>query len=304
MAAIERKPYMDRIDRLKQRVLKTKPEMDLENAIILTKGFQESEGQPLCIRKAYAFKKQCLEKTVKIWGDELIVGNAGSKQRGGILSVDTCWSVLDEELDTISTRPYDPFYLRPEDRKAFEEIIRPYWKGRSTYEQWLVQCPDFAATLRDCGALYINRKSVRGWGETTAGYSRVIKEGMEGIKAHIHKVLDTLDITRPGDYEKIEYLKAMELAADGISALGHRYARRESWQRQSRMRSAEKNCYRLQRPAIRFRKNRRVPSARRFSRCIFTRPVFSWSRMQQATTRDVWISIFTHFIRQISRLAV
>ena len=32
MAAIERKPYMDRIDRLKQRVLKTKPEMDLENA--------------------------------------------------------------------------------------------------------------------------------------------------------------------------------------------------------------------------------------------------------------------------------
>lgn len=117
MAAIERKPYMDRIDRLKQRVLKTKPEMDLENAIILTKGFQESEGQPLCIRKAYAFKKQCLEKTVKIWGDELIVGNAGSKQRGGILSVDTCWSVLDEELDTISTRPYDPFYLRPEDRK-------------------------------------------------------------------------------------------------------------------------------------------------------------------------------------------
>ena len=224
MAATERKPYMDRIDRLKQRVLKTKPEMDLENAIILTKGFQESEGQPLCIRKAYAFKKQCLEKTVKIWGDELIVGNAGSKQRGGILSVDTCWSVLDEELDTISTRPYDPFYLRPEDRKAFEEIIRPYWKGRSTYEQWLVQCPDFAATLRDCGALYINRKSVRGWGETTAGYSRVIKEGMEGIKAHIHKVLDTLDITRPGDYEKIEYLKAMELAADGISALGHRYA--------------------------------------------------------------------------------
>lgn len=153
-----------------------------------------------------------------------MVGNAGSKQRGGILSVDTCWSVLDEELDTISTRPYDPFYLRPEDRKAFEEIIRPYWKGRSTYEQWLVQCPDFAATLRDCGALYINRKSVRGWGETTAGYSRVIKEGMEGIKAHIHKVLDTLDITRPGDYEKIEYLKAMELAADGISALGHRYA--------------------------------------------------------------------------------
>ena len=224
MEVVKRKAYMERIDRLKARVLATRPEMDLENAIILTKGFQEAEGLPLCIKKAHAFKKQCMEKTVPIWPDELIVGNAGSKQRGGILSVDKCWSVLDAELDTISTRKYDPFYLREEDRKAFEEIIRPYWKGRSTYEQWLAQCPDFAGVMRDCGALYINRKAVRGWGETTAGYETVIREGMEGILAHIDRVMETLDVCRAGDYEKIEYLKAMRLAAEGIAALGHRYA--------------------------------------------------------------------------------
>ena len=44
MAAIERKPYMDRMDRLKQRVLKTKPEMDLENAKIMTESFKETAG--------------------------------------------------------------------------------------------------------------------------------------------------------------------------------------------------------------------------------------------------------------------
>ena len=172
----ERKPFMDRIDRLKARVLATRPEMDLEDAVILTKGFQESEGEMHVIQKAHAFRKQCREKSVKIWDDELIVGNAGSKQRGGLLSVDTCWSVLEEELDTISTRRYDPFYLTDEDRKAFEEIIRPYWKGRSTYEKWLVQCPKEAAILRDCGAVYINRKAVRGFGETTAGYETIIKD--------------------------------------------------------------------------------------------------------------------------------
>ena len=165
--------------------------------------------------------------------------------------------------------------------------------------------PDFAATLRDCGLFTstVNR-FVAG-----ARRLRVIPESLKKAWRESRcisiKVLDTLDITRPGDYEKIEYLKAMELAADGISALGHRYAAEAR-----KLAEAEpdekrrKNCYRLQGPAIRFRKNRRVPSARRFSRCIFTRPVFSWSRMQQATTRDVWISIFTHFIRQISRLAV
>ncbi len=272
----ERKSYMDRIDRLKQRVLNTRPEMDLENALILTAGFQEAEGQPLCVKKAHAFKKQCLEKTVPIWPDELIVGNAGSKQRGGILSVDKCWSVLDEELDTIAERRYDPFYLRPEDRKAFEEIIRPYWKGRSTYEQWLVQCPDFAAVMRDCGALYINRKAVRGWGETTAGYENVIRQGMEGIIAHIDSVAAGLDVCVAGDYEKIEYLKAMKLAAEGIAALGHRYAdeaRRQAAEctdakRKQELLEIAETCDRVpEKPARTFREA--IQSMYIYQNCIF-----------------------------------
>lgn len=221
---MERKPYLDRIDRLKGRVLDTRPEMDLENAVLLTYGFQESEGQPQVVQKAWAFRKQCMEKTVKIWDDELIVGNSGSKQRGGLLCADTCWSVLDDELDTISTREYDPFYLTDEDRKRFVDIIRPYWKGRSTYEKWLCQIPDEARILRDCGVLYINRKGVRGWGETTAGYSLIINEGIEGILKRIESVRSTLDITEPGHYEKLTYLKALTISAEGIIALSKRYA--------------------------------------------------------------------------------
>ena len=218
------KSYLERIDRLKSQVLNTRPEMDLENAVLLTKGFQESEGEPNVIQKAYAFRKQCMEKTVKIWDDELIVGNSGSKQRGGLLCADTCWSVLDQELDTISTREYDPFYLAEEDRKSFVEIIRPYWKGRSTYEKWLCQIPEEARILRDCGVLYINRKAVRGWGETTAGYSLIINEGIEGILKRIEEVRATLDITKPGHYEKLVYLRALTISAEGIVKLSKRYA--------------------------------------------------------------------------------
>lgn len=215
---------MDRVNRLKERVLKTRPEIDLENAILLTRGFQESEGEPLAVQKAYAFRKQCREKTVKIWDGELIVGNSGSKQRGGLVCADTCWSVLDAELDTISTRAYDPFYLSPEDRQAFLDIVKPYWKGRSTYEKWMVQIPEEARALRDCGALYINRKAVRGWGETTAGYSLIINEGIEGVRRRIEETRSGLDITKPGHYEKLSYLRALSLSAEGIVDLSKRYA--------------------------------------------------------------------------------
>lgn len=219
-----KKNYLERINRLKNRVLNTYPEIDLENAVILTRGFQESEGEPLVIQKAYAFRKQCMEKNITIWDDELLVGNAGSKQRGGLLCPDASWTYLDKEIDTINTRKYDPFHLKEEDKKAFLEIIKPYWQGRSIYEKWCRQIPEKTKILRDCGSLYIDRKAVRGWGEVTGGYDIIINEGVEGIEKRIAKVRDSLDITKPGHYEKLVYLKALSYSADGLRQLGKRYA--------------------------------------------------------------------------------
>ncbi|MDR1712507.1 MAG: formate C-acetyltransferase/glycerol dehydratase family glycyl radical enzyme [Propionibacteriaceae bacterium] len=216
--------YLQRINRLKDRVIGTRPEMDLENALLLTESFQSTEGEPLALRKAKGFRLQCERKDVTIYPDELIVGSPGSKTRGGILCADTCWSVLDAELDTIGERRYDPFSLRPEDKRAFCDVIRPYWKGKSTYEAWLAQIPDDTRALRDTGMVYINRKAVRGWGETTAGYRRILTEGLEGICAKARARRAELDLTRPGDYEKDYYLQSILIAADGIRTLAHRYA--------------------------------------------------------------------------------
>ena len=225
MSQTAQKPkYMERVNRLKTRVLETRPEMDLENARLLTGGFREAEGEPLVVRKAKAFRKQCLEKTVTIGDDELIIGCSGSKIRAGILCADSCWSVLNDEVETISKRHYDPFYLKPEDRKIFEEEIRPYWKGKSNYEEWLAQIPDDTRELRDNGVIYIDRKAVRGWGETTAGYEWLIREGVSGIVKVVEKRKAELDITKPGDYEKDYYLNALLIVADGMIKLAERYA--------------------------------------------------------------------------------
>ena len=51
--------YMERIRLIKDRVVNTRPEMDLENAKIMTESFKETAGEPLCIRKVKAFRRQC-----------------------------------------------------------------------------------------------------------------------------------------------------------------------------------------------------------------------------------------------------
>ena len=47
-----------RINFMKERVVNTIPEMDLENARILTESFRETGGEPLAIQKAKSFRRQ------------------------------------------------------------------------------------------------------------------------------------------------------------------------------------------------------------------------------------------------------
>ncbi len=213
-----------RVKMLKERMLSFKPEVDLEPAKILTEGFQEAAGLPVVLCKAHAFRKQCAEKTIFINEGELIIGSSGSKTRCGIISADGSWAVLAEELDTISTRPCDPFILREEDRNTFLEVIQPYWKGRSTREMWNRQIPDDVKILQDNGAILVDSKGSRGFGEVTAGYKWLLEVGVKGILEKIRERKAKLDIAIPGDYEKEVYLSGLEKAAEGLVILANRHA--------------------------------------------------------------------------------
>lgn len=217
------KPYIDRISKLRKRVVDSIPTMDIENALILTESFKKTEALPREMRKAQAFKDVCTNKTVTIWDHELIVGCSGKMARGGILCADVCWSVLDRELDTISTRPYDPFYISEEDKLKFKEVIRPYWLGRSNYEKWEAQAPKEIIDLQDNGIMYIERKAVRGPGELTPDYAELLSDGIDGIIAYIESKKSEYSLSKPNHYPRIAYLNALRTAAEGIKILGERY---------------------------------------------------------------------------------
>ncbi|MEH0018256.1 MAG: pyruvate formate lyase family protein [Desulfobacter sp.] len=215
--------YMDRIEKLRERVVNATPTMDIENALILTESFRRTEAQPRENRKAIAFKDVCRQKTITIWDHELIVGCSGKMARGGVLCADVCWSVLDKELDTISTRPYDPFYISESDKKLFRQVIKPYWLGRSNFEKWEARAPRDIVDLKENGVIYIDRKAVRGPGELTPDYKELLAEGMEGIIAYIREKKSEYDLSQPNHYPRIAYLDAMTTAAEGMIVLGQRY---------------------------------------------------------------------------------
>lgn len=218
------KKYRERIEALREQFLDTRVEMDVYNAKYLTEGFREYDGKPWILQKANGFRNQCLKKNIYIQDHELLVGGSGFKPRCGILCADSSCSILDRELDTISTRKFDPFYLSEEGKKVFKEEVSDYWKNKCVLDRWRALAPEDMETLRDNGMIYIDRKAVRGYGETTPGWDYLLKEGLSGIRKRAEEELAKLDDAHVGDLEKMFFLQSEIMACDGVVALANRHA--------------------------------------------------------------------------------
>ena len=215
---------MKRIQALRKQYLDTRVDMDVYNAKYLTEGFKKTEGQPWIIQKATGFLHQCRKKNIYIQDNELLVGGAGFKPRCGILCADSSCSILDRELDTISTRKFDPFYLSEEGKKVFQGEVSDYWKNKCVLDRWRALAPEDMETLRDNGMIYIDRKAVRGYGETTPGWDRLLTLGISGIRKEAEEALAKLDDSHVGDLEKMFFLKSEIIVCEGIITLANRHA--------------------------------------------------------------------------------
>ena len=132
---IEALPMSDRIAVLKKEMLDEPRYATIEQARIITKSYQQTEGQPRCIRRAKALKAALEEMTIRIEPHERIVGNRTPGVRGGVVFPETGASWVDREFETLPTRPQDRFQIHMEDVTEFRNEILPYWKGRSLEDQ-------------------------------------------------------------------------------------------------------------------------------------------------------------------------
>ena len=218
------KKYLDRINALREQYLNTRVEMDVYNAKYLTEGFKEAEGKPWILQKSNGYYHQCRDKAIYIQPHELLVGGVGFKPRAGVLCADSSASIIEKELDTISTRPYDPFYLSEEGKKVFKEDVQDYWKNKCVLDRWRLLAPKDMEALRNNGIIFIDRKAVRGYGENTPGWERILHKGLGTIRQEAKDALAKLDDAIPGDLEKMYFYQATIQAADGIILLANRHA--------------------------------------------------------------------------------
>ncbi|MDF9867724.1 pyruvate formate-lyase/glycerol dehydratase family glycyl radical enzyme [Bacilli bacterium PM5-3] len=216
----------DRIERLRQNYINTKPTICYERARIFTESHKRTEGQPTPIRRAQAFYDFCNELDVKIFEDELIVGTTGNFRRTGILTPEYSWTWVDREMDQFDKRPQDPYEMSDEQRAYVRENIFPYWQDKSLEEIFLAQIPENTAKIAvDTGIIDNDSKWRQAVGEITPDYEDVLfKKGFKGILKEAEENLAKLDDANANDLDKIIFYKSVILTSKGIIKFAKRYS--------------------------------------------------------------------------------
>lgn len=216
----------NRIQFLKNQFFTHKPSVCIEGAISKTRIFKESEGESMTIRRAKAFREHCKTKTITIQPRELIVGNAGAVARSIHVCPELSNNWIIDELDTMSTRPQDPYQVTEEQKKIYREEIYPYWKGKTLRDYWNTLAPRDVFNIVSVGGVIDNDVKIECTpGDMVPAFPQLILPlGFIGIKERAEKNLNELDFNDIKNFERAEFWRSVIICCEGFMTLSKRYA--------------------------------------------------------------------------------
>ena len=245
----------DRIEKIRQNYVNSKPEISYERAWLWTESYKKTEGLPVCIRSARAFYDCCDQLGVHIFEGELVVGATGEFRKCGILTPEFSWMWVDREMDTFAQRPQDPYLITDQQRAFVREHIFPYWKGKSLEEAFLARLPEDTRRIGvDTGIIDNDSKWRQAVGEVTPDYQDVLfRKGFGGIIQEAQEHIAKLDLCSPEDEEKKDFYESVIWTSKGIIRYANRYgdeaerlaAQEKDPQRAKELRVIAQNCRRV-----------------------------------------------------------
>lgn len=170
----------NRTQRLKDALFANPREISLERALLYTASYQQTEGEPVMLRRAKATVYILDHVNIAIRDEELIAGNRTVKPRAGIMSpeMDPYW--LLKELDQFATRPQDRFDISDEDKQTYREVLYPWWEKRSMKDFINSQMTDEVKAAVGTQIFSVNQTD-KGQGHIIIDYPRLLNNGLGAL---------------------------------------------------------------------------------------------------------------------------
>ncbi|MBM3291791.1 formate C-acetyltransferase/glycerol dehydratase family glycyl radical enzyme, partial [Candidatus Bathyarchaeota archaeon] len=214
----------DRVKRLRENSIYTKPFISVERAKLLTDFYKNSENQKYSVPvfRALALRYLLLNKKISINEDELIVGERGPSPKATPTFPELCCHSLDD-FDIMNTRKRTPFIVDEETYQLYSKEIIPFWHGRTIREKIFNAVPNDWIESFEAG-IFTEFMEQRAPGHAVLG-NKIYAKGLKYFKDEIRQSILSLNyFSDPHAYDKHEELKAMEIVVDSLTDFAKRYS--------------------------------------------------------------------------------
>ncbi|MCG8305950.1 MAG: glycyl radical protein [Cytophagales bacterium] len=214
----------ERIKKLRNQSLNAINKISAERALLITE-FYKSHGNlevSIPVQRALSFKYIMENKSICINDGEWIVGERGPAPKATPTYPEICLHTT-KDLDILNSREKVSFKVDRETRKAYEEVIIPFWTGKTHRERIFRNMEQEWINCYDAG-IFTEFQEQRAPGHTVLG-KKIYKKGMLDILQDIGSTIGKLDFFNdPKALDQLEELRAMEITAKAILRLAERHA--------------------------------------------------------------------------------
>lgn len=216
----------ERIKKLREESLLAVNRLSAERGLLVTQFYKELSAaeDSVPVQRARAFEYILRHKEICINEGELIVGERGPAPKATPTYPEINLHSL-KDLEILNGREKVSFKVDQETRKAFEEVIIPYWTGRTNRERIFANLDDSWKAAYEAG-VFTEFQEQRAPGHTVLG-DKIYGKGMEDLIREIRAKISVLDFMNdPEAYDKKEELEAMAITARALIMFAERHASR------------------------------------------------------------------------------
>lgn len=214
----------ERIKKLREQSIETKPYLSLERATLLTEFYKQGHADRVSIpvSRALAFKYILENKEICISPGELIVGERGSAPKATPTFPEICTHTLND-FEILNSREKISFKITEESRKVQREMIVPFWSGRSIRER-IFEEVDSKWTAAYRAGVFTEFMEQRAPGHTVLD-NKIYRKGFVDFRNDITRTINNLDFLNDVEaYDQRQELKAMAIASKAIISFAKRHA--------------------------------------------------------------------------------
>jgi len=213
----------ERIARIKDEILSTKPSICIERARIYTRLYKETEDLPVARRRAQALRRTLEEMTIWIGNDELIVGNLASRNRAAPIFPEYAVAWIEREIEGIGNRPAESYAISPGDTAELLELVK-YWKGKTLHDRAEALFSPELKAIHDSGMVRAEGNMTSGDGHIAPNTRRILDLGLGGYRALVARELEADDVSTREGLRRRQLHLAMIDALEGFTAYIQRFA--------------------------------------------------------------------------------